>query len=65
MRPLISNFGVGVLILFVNGNLCGNCFVWRSEYGEFFQVGMRENPPKEVCDIRGRELETTSKNALA
>jgi hypothetical protein len=54
-----------VLIIFVNGNLCGNCFVWRYEYGEFFRVGMRENPLKEVSDIRGRELETTSKNTLA
>jgi hypothetical protein len=42
---------LGILILSVNGDPCGDCPVWRSEDGEFFHVemGMKEKIlPKEV-----------------
>jgi hypothetical protein len=37
----------------VNGDLRGDCPIWRSEVEEFFTVGMRieeKVPPKEVWD---------------
>jgi hypothetical protein len=46
---LLYKVHYGISISSVNGDLCGDCLVWRSEVEKFFSMGMEEKaPPEEV-----------------